>query len=328
MRAIWIPCVIVGAVATTVSAQPAPDAALAERLFEEGRGLVERGRAGEACPKFEESLRLDPGRGTLLNLAACYEAVGKLATALRTFRDVVVQARAAGDRRRLDAAAARAAELETRVPRLELRLGDGARPPGFVMTLDGSPISQAEAGDLMVDPGQVVVAATAPGYRAFETRVTLQPDGGRTIITVPVLAPEPDVEPTSVRIVPGVSAPARTARRAPVGLAIAGGGAVLAAGAAGLALSARASYRDAIATHCGGDARACTLPGLAAAAAARGRGDLATVGGVVAGLAVAGGVALWWHGRRRDSRRAREPRAAIVPVVSPGQAALVLRGGF
>lgn len=329
MRSIVIPWVFALVTATPSVAQPAADASgLAERLFDEGRALMEHGRAGEACPRFEESQRLDPGRGTLLNLAACYEAVGRLATALRTFREVVVQARAAGDRRRLDAAAARAAELEGRVPRLLLRLGAGPRPAGFALTLDGSPIAEAEAGELLVDPGQVVVAASAPGHRAFEARLTLQPDGGRVIVEIPALLPERDPDP--VRAQAAAWAPPREPARgrARAGRVIAGGGAALIAGAAGLALSARSDYRDAIATHCGGDPRACTRAGLDAAEAARGRGDLATAIGVVGGLAVAGGVTLWWRGRRSTSRGAVDARAAAVPAAAPGRAVLVVTGSF
>ncbi len=46
--------------------------AAAEALFSEGRSLSAKGRYAEACPKFEASQQLDPGLGTMLNLAECY----------------------------------------------------------------------------------------------------------------------------------------------------------------------------------------------------------------------------------------------------------------
>ena len=55
-------------------ASPA-DRAAAQALFEQGRDLMARDRAEEACPRFEESQRLDSGLGTQFHLATCYEAV-------------------------------------------------------------------------------------------------------------------------------------------------------------------------------------------------------------------------------------------------------------
>src|SRR5436190_14534460 len=63
---------------------------VAESLFRQAREEMKRGEAAAACPKFEESYRLDPSIGTLLNLALCEEALGHSATAwtkLRQFLD-------------------------------------------------------------------------------------------------------------------------------------------------------------------------------------------------------------------------------------------------
>jgi hypothetical protein len=61
----------------------------AETLFREGREAVKRGDYAVACPKFEESQRLEPANGTLLNLALCEEGWGHLAEARSHLQEVL-----------------------------------------------------------------------------------------------------------------------------------------------------------------------------------------------------------------------------------------------
>src|SRR5271156_1769624 len=85
-----------GAARAQAPAPPASatDKVAAEALFEEGRRLVAAGSFADACPKFADSERLDPSGGALLNLASCYEKLGRSATAWVTYREAASAASA------------------------------------------------------------------------------------------------------------------------------------------------------------------------------------------------------------------------------------------
>src|SRR6478672_5858918 len=91
------------------------DPAAAEAFFAEGRTLLKQGRYAEACSKFEASQKLDPGNGTLMNLADCYEKSGRVASAWLSFREAAAAAASASQVARASHARARAASLEPRL---------------------------------------------------------------------------------------------------------------------------------------------------------------------------------------------------------------------
>src|SRR5215472_11856203 len=102
------------------NAQKSADAARAEALFAEGRKLMSSGDYAAACPKFADSQALDPAPGTALNLAACYEKAGKLASAWAAYKTAQASAEAAGQRARADAAKKKAAALEAQLSRVTI----------------------------------------------------------------------------------------------------------------------------------------------------------------------------------------------------------------
>ncbi len=145
-----------------------------ERLFREGRALMLDGRFAEACPKIQESQRLDPHVGTLLNLAACHERQGKLASAWVEYQKALTSARAEGQTDRTTLAEKRISAIESRVPWLTIEAAafDGAG--GGRITLDGATLDKAAVGTAMpVDPGLHLVTAERNGETVFETRVAL-----------------------------------------------------------------------------------------------------------------------------------------------------------
>src|SRR5262249_43347029 len=72
-------------------ASPAWADTAAEKAFEEGRDLFRAGKYADACVRFEQSEQLDPQMGTLFNLAQCDEKIGKLASAIVAYREVVAK---------------------------------------------------------------------------------------------------------------------------------------------------------------------------------------------------------------------------------------------
>src|SRR5215471_3170993 len=146
--------------------------AAAQALYDEARRLVKAGNYQEACPKFKESYQLDPGGGTLLNLADCYEKQGRLSLAWSTFKEAAVIAQR--DRRddRVEFANQHVAALEKRLAHITVVVTENGRVPGLAVTVDGSLLGEAAWGVAMpVDPGKHEVRAEAPGRRPFVTTV-------------------------------------------------------------------------------------------------------------------------------------------------------------
>jgi tetratricopeptide (TPR) repeat protein len=68
---------------STGFAQGQRDREAADRIFAEAMKLLKSEDWARACPKFEESMKLDPSTGTKINIAKCHERSGKLETALQ-----------------------------------------------------------------------------------------------------------------------------------------------------------------------------------------------------------------------------------------------------
>jgi hypothetical protein len=162
---------------------------LAQALFEEGRALMDKRRYAEACPKLKESQRLDPGGGTLLNLAICHEKEGKLATAKADYEEALAIAMRDARKDRQAIARARLTALEPTVPRLRVSVVSAADTPGLEIKLDGLVLRRAAWGVATpVDPGPHRLEASASGRAAWSMPITLQPSQKKSI-EVPALGP-------------------------------------------------------------------------------------------------------------------------------------------
>ncbi len=272
-------------------AEPTPEArALARSLFDEGRTLGRDGRFSEACPKLEESQRLDPGLGTGFNLADCYEHVGRTASAWSLFGEVADGARQTGQAERERVARARALAIEPKLGRLVVR-----SPPGVDVALDGRPVGTGALGSAMpVDPGEHRLDATAPGRRSRIMTVRVF-EANATSIDIGPLEDEPTVTPAAPPAAPAPAAAPPVARPGTGGLrtaalGAAGAGAIAIGLGAFFGFRARSKWSDAQ-PHCPN--ATCDDVGLPAWSEAHSNATASTVSFVVAGVAVAAAVVLW-----------------------------------
>jgi hypothetical protein len=200
------------------------DKALATALFREARTLMTDGHIPDACLKFEESQRLDPSGGTILNLALCHEKEGKLARAWSEFSEAVAFARRDYRADREAEAQDHATKLEPRLSRLTVIVPDGVRVAGLRVESDGRELAPASwALAFPVDGGPHVVRATAPARLAWEKTLEIAGEAGTATVEIPALAlapipppapPPPVVQATPVLVAQPVASagnPRRTA---------------------------------------------------------------------------------------------------------------------
>ncbi len=164
---------------------------LAEALYQAARELMAQGDYATACPKFAESYRLDPATGTLLNLAACHEGEGKLASAWAEYMDVTRIGRRDGRADRVKYAREHADALLPKLSRLTISTAPGVDPAGLEITLDGTPVGQVTLGVAApLDPGSHVVVARAAGKKPFSQTVVLGNVADQQVVTIPALLPD------------------------------------------------------------------------------------------------------------------------------------------
>lgn len=254
---------LVPAIARADDAPPKTDVPLADKLFREGKQLLADGKVDEACPKFEESQRLDPSGGTLMNLARCHRMQSKWATAYAEYGDAYSAAKREQREDRVTEAKAQLDELEPLVMHLTLVVPtEVAALPGFTVTRNGVSLSAASWGTVQpVDPGVITVEASATGYTPFRTEVVVAQPGASIEVPIPMLARAPVAPPRTIPWSPGPPAPTPDTSLPPTriaGIVIGSAGAltlVLGAIAGGVALS-KQSDADAICpgTVCPADA--------------------------------------------------------------------------
>lgn len=277
------------------AAEPkADDRAVARSLFEQGRTMMKENNFAEACPKLEESQRLDPGVGTLFNLADCYEHLNRIASAWAAFAEAADLAKRAGHEDREMVARERQSLLVPKLSKMRVHVATPL-PPGLELRLDNKPLSPAILdNDLPIDAGDHKIQVNAPGKIAAETAVKIEPGAPLTNVEIPALvdAPAPEVVPVVGPVKPEepVSQAGHSSWQRPAAIA-AGAGAIVGLGLGTIfGLKASSEWSDAQAMGCD---KACTNDGYDKWSDSRSSATIGTVGFIAGGLLAAAAVVLF-----------------------------------
>lgn len=190
------------------------DKALAEALFDRGLELMKLGKDEEACQTLERSQAVEPGVGTMLYLAECYEKVGRTASAWAMYREASSRAQEQGQLDRAKKGATRADLLQPSLSNLTLMPPSGVTISELSITRNGHDVPAAALGvPVPVDPGEQKLTAAAPGYAPWQLSVNLPANGARLVVEVPALqplppelaTPEPPVQPGPTQTTPAVA---------------------------------------------------------------------------------------------------------------------------
>jgi hypothetical protein len=313
-------------------AQGASSQAAAQALFEQARQLMADGKFAEACPKFVESQKLDPGAGTLLNLGACYEKNGQTASAWVTFKDA---AAAADVKHRADWSARardRARVLEATLSRLIIDVPAEVKAvAGVEVTRDGVEVGSAVWGvPIPVDPGDHVVEAVAPGKKHWQTTAHVGQKSDQAHVAVPVL--EDDVVPTAVAAAPApAQAPSEPPPPSPsdgsgqrtAGLVVGGvgvAGVVVGSIFGVMAMGKESSSKTACPTS------ECSNPqAVSDNSDAKSSATVSTIGLIAGAALVAGGAAIYFTAPKKHPTSAA---FHLAPAMGPGQIGFNLGGAW
>jgi hypothetical protein len=343
---------LVAVPAGSVRAQ-STDPAAAEALFREARKLLEQHDFARACPMLQDSQRLDPAIGTLVNLALCHEAQGKTASAWAEFTQLAALAKREKRPEHERTAKAHAAALEPKLSMLTIEVPVAVRVSDLQVTRDETALGSSSWGTAIpVDPGDYTIKASANGKKQWTTTVSVAANGDRKTVTVPALedAASPRTLPASGPVVSVGSAPLadptgslhapadaessqtdggsglgpqRTAALAVVGAGVisVAVGTIFGIHALGkLADSKQDAHPGREFDYC--DGNQCGPAGTAARNEARSAGTASTISLLLGGGLLGGGAALWFLAKPSTSA------IQAGPSIGKRQAGLTLKGSF
>lgn len=333
------------ALAVLCSVSPAraeDEKARARVLFNQGVAEFEAGEHRAALASFESAYRLAPHPAVRVNMANCYEALGRLVEAVFNYERFLEES---GE----NVSAAQRADVETAIASLAQRIGTlsvALEPSNAVLRIDGEIPKTLPSGAVQLPTGRYDLSVTADGFLDAqrtvvikgqeETRISIKLEPEPDMAAVAVAEPEPEpVQSVDEEAPPTEQEPAPVEASSSNGLlwAAAGTTAALAVGFAvtgGLALSAQRDFDDAVdasndPTSTPMQREAARLEGSDAADRAD---TLALVSDVcLVGSALAGGATLLIWLTSRDDEHKTAMRAGPM-VLRRGGGGLVVGGKF
>jgi hypothetical protein len=273
----------------------ADDPRLGVDLFQSGRQLMNAGDFEKACPLLRDSQKADPQPGTQLNLALCYEKLGKTASAWSTYADLT---QSGGPLQQQVAKAA----LERLGPKLSRLKIDLCVDPNFdnsklVVSRNGEEVGASVLGrPSPVDAGEYLIEARAAGYAKWSRTVKVAKEGDLESVEICDLVRDPAlpggvVQPSTSATSPAAAAVTTTAtaieplppRRNFTAAYVVGGTGIVAAVVGTVFGIVAANQKSHATDECTG--KSCSAEGWSRLGSAKSSADIATVSFVLAGVA-------------------------------------------
>jgi len=291
-------------------------------LYKDAVDLANAGRWADAAEKLQEVLAIRSSPKVRFTFGQAEEHVGKLATAYDAYAQALADAEAAGETDVADTAGRAMRALAGRVPVVRVKV-TGAGASAASATIDEH---AAKVGDpVRVDPGEHVVAVTAPGAKAAQARITVT-EGQRVEVPVELVAEDFHTAPAASPAPAEAEAEAEPAPAAPsgpfpwrtVGLVAAGVGIVGVGVGTYFGIDAISKNNTSNQTGCSNNV--CTQGAYDTREDAKSAATASTIAFVVGGALAAGGITLWLLGPKGDAA------AQVTPVALAGGGGLTVNG--
>lgn len=280
----------------------------ADALFKEAKRLMDQGATAKACVKFEASDRLAPGEGAKLNLAQCWEKLGKTASAW-TLYTTIAKTTKKDDRRA--AAKERVKALEAELVHLTIEVPEASELEGLEVTRNDVVVESAQWNQpVPVDPDDYTITAKAAGHEEWSKRIKVRSKD--KVVAIPTLV-KMKVDPVDVPDGPN------RYRKLSIGLVAGGGGAI----AIATVFAVRSRTLQKQADQLCPEVRCPFQEGVDRNRQARKEGTIANVGWGLGAAAIATGIVMWAIGGKTKQDR----KVSIAPAIGE-HTGLVVGGQF